>query len=175
MPFMKGRAPVRRTLQYLKNGALVFKNDVQVMIINYNTAHPPSRGLFNFQFWHIPQIQFKNPSLQILTMKNMTPTPFIQFILGSGEKVVMDTYNKDQQEIHDHIQKIFCKTKKPLSTNVIADNKVNPANFGHNCSRWCICEVPGQSPCSGFVPSPPEVMGKNTWQVLKQKEKEEEI
>lgn len=44
MPFMKGRAPVRRTLQYLKNGALVFKKNVQVMIINYNTGQQASKG-----------------------------------------------------------------------------------------------------------------------------------
>ncbi|XP_029633369.1 probable 28S ribosomal protein S25, mitochondrial isoform X1 [Octopus sinensis] len=174
MPFMKGRAPIRRTLQYLKNGALVFKKNVQVMIINYNTGHAASKGAYNFQFWHIPQIQYKNPKLQILTMKNMTPTPFIQFILDSGEKVVMDVYNKEQEEIHEHIRKIFCKTQNPLSTDATTkESNVHPANFGHGCSRWCICEVPGQVPCSGFVTTRPEVMGKNTWQVLKQKEKEE--
>lgn len=53
------------------------------------------------------------------------------------------------------------------------ENNIHPANFGHGCSRWCICEVPGQVPCSGFVTIHPDLMGKNTWQVLKQKEKEE--
>lgn len=38
--------------------------------------------------------------------------------------------------------------------------EVNPANFGYNCSRWCICEVPGQVPCPGFTPLPNEMRGK---------------
>ena len=33
-------------------------------------------------FWHLNQIQFKNPRTQILTLKDMTPTPFLTFILG---------------------------------------------------------------------------------------------
>ena len=31
-------------------------------------------------YWHLNQIQFKNPGTQILTLKNMTPNPFITFI-----------------------------------------------------------------------------------------------
>jgi hypothetical protein len=33
-------------------------------------------------FFNIPQIQYKNPWVQIVMFKNMTPTPFLQFYLG---------------------------------------------------------------------------------------------
>ena len=38
----------------------------------------------------------------------------------------------------------------------------NPANFGHNFDRQCICAVPGQIPCPGFKEMPKEMQGK--WQ-----------
>lgn len=34
---MKGRFPIRRTLQYLGQGDVVFKDTVKVMTVNYNT------------------------------------------------------------------------------------------------------------------------------------------
>lgn len=34
---MKGRFPIRRTLQYLSRGDVVFKGSVKVMTVNYNT------------------------------------------------------------------------------------------------------------------------------------------
>lgn len=34
---MKGRFPIRRTLQYLNRGDVVFKESVKVMTVNYNT------------------------------------------------------------------------------------------------------------------------------------------
>lgn len=34
---MKGRFPIRRTLQYLGRGEVVFKDSVKVMTVNYNT------------------------------------------------------------------------------------------------------------------------------------------
>uniref|UniRef100_A0A8Q3WKE3 Mitochondrial ribosomal protein S25 n=1 Tax=Homo sapiens TaxID=9606 RepID=A0A8Q3WKE3_HUMAN len=34
---MKGRFPIRRTLQYLSQGNVVFKDSVKVMTVNYNT------------------------------------------------------------------------------------------------------------------------------------------
>lgn len=37
MPFMKGRAPIRRTIEYLTSGNLVLKEQIKVLSINYNT------------------------------------------------------------------------------------------------------------------------------------------
>lgn len=37
MPFMKGRAPIRRTIEYLSSGKLVLKDKVKIFSVNYNT------------------------------------------------------------------------------------------------------------------------------------------
>lgn len=37
MPFMKGKAPIRRTMNYLNYGKLYLKNEIKVFCINYNT------------------------------------------------------------------------------------------------------------------------------------------
>lgn len=37
MPFMIGRAPVRRTIEYLNAGRLVLKDSIQIFSLNYNT------------------------------------------------------------------------------------------------------------------------------------------
>lgn len=34
---MKGRFPIRRTLEYLQKGDIVFKDRVKIMTVNYNT------------------------------------------------------------------------------------------------------------------------------------------
>lgn len=36
MPFMKGPAPIRRTLEYLGAGKLVLKDPIKVLTVNYN-------------------------------------------------------------------------------------------------------------------------------------------
>lgn len=35
-----------------------------------------------FVFFSVPQIQYKNPWVQIMMFKNMTPSPFLRFYLG---------------------------------------------------------------------------------------------
>lgn len=39
--------------------------------------------------------------------------------------------------------------------------------FGVGAKRWCICEVPGQVPCPGFVPLPKERTGKYQTAVIR--------
>lgn len=41
---MKGRFPIRRTLQYLGQGDVVFKESVKVMTVNYNTRGELGEG-----------------------------------------------------------------------------------------------------------------------------------
>uniref|UniRef100_A0A673U4X7 Small ribosomal subunit protein mS25 n=1 Tax=Suricata suricatta TaxID=37032 RepID=A0A673U4X7_SURSU len=79
---MKGRFPIRRTLQYLAQGDVVFKDSVKVMTVNYNTHGELGEGARKFVFFNIPQIQYKNPWVQIIMFKNMTPSPFLRFYLG---------------------------------------------------------------------------------------------
>lgn len=35
-----------------------------------------------FVFFTVPQIQYRNPWVQIMMFKNMTPSPFLRFYLG---------------------------------------------------------------------------------------------
>ncbi|XP_064604163.1 small ribosomal subunit protein mS25-like [Liolophura sinensis] len=161
MPFMKGKAPIRRTLNYLEKGRIVFKPKVKILAINYNTNHPPSKGTQQFVFWHLPQVQYKNPSVQCVTFKNMTPSPFIQVFLDGDEKVLVDTDSRSKDEILEHVNLIFGKTEKTLRDEAIAqEKKDNPANFGPTAARECMCEITGQVPCPAFKPLPRHMRGK---------------
>ncbi|XP_015730356.1 28S ribosomal protein S25, mitochondrial [Coturnix japonica] len=160
---MKGRFPVRRTLQYLSQGDVVFKSSVKVMTVNYNTAGEPSEGARKFVFFNIPQIQYKNPWVQIMLFRNMTPSPFLRFYLDSGEQVLVDVEDKTNKEITEHIKKILGKSKETLEKEERERGKLShPATFGPKKYhlRECMCEIEGQVPCPAFVPLPKEMRGK---------------
>nr|CAG4641275.1 EOG090X0FQ5 [Eulimnadia texana] len=161
MPFMKGAAPVRRTLQYLENCNLVLKNRVKIFTVNYNTHGDHHQGARDFVFWHLQQLQFKNPDVQVITFKNLTPSPFIRCYLEDGEQVLMDVDSKSKEEIFERVKRIICKTDDVLKMETkAAEKKDNPANFGRSCEKHCICEVPGQIPCPSVVPLPRSWRGK---------------
>lgn len=44
MPFMIGKAPIRRTLNYLKAGKLILKDEIQIFSVNYNTFGKHHKG-----------------------------------------------------------------------------------------------------------------------------------
>nr|XP_036879692.1 28S ribosomal protein S25, mitochondrial isoform X1 [Manis javanica] len=173
---MKGRFPIRRTLQYLGQGDVVFKDVVKVMTVNYNTHGKLGEGARKFVFFNIPQIQYKNPWVQIMMFKNMTPSPFLRFYLGkmskvrqeiwkadSGEQVLVDVETKSNKEIMEHIKKILGKNEKTLKEEEEEKKELShPAHFGPRkyCLRECICEVEGQVPCPRLVPLPKEMTGK---------------
>ncbi|KAG8229725.1 hypothetical protein J437_LFUL007900 [Ladona fulva] len=161
MPFMKGNAPIRRTLKYLEAGKLVFKEGVKIFSINYNTSGPHHKGARDFVFWYVPQIQYKNPEVQVITFKNMTPSPFIRCFLDSGKELLVDIDSRSKEEVHSHIRRVLCKTDEQLAQEAVAmEKKDNPANFGKGYARSCICEIPGQVPCPGVVPLPNHMRGK---------------
>uniref|UniRef100_A0A9L0J3M3 Small ribosomal subunit protein mS25 n=2 Tax=Equus TaxID=9789 RepID=A0A9L0J3M3_EQUAS len=160
---MKGRFPIRRTLQYLGQGDVVFKDSVKVMTVNYNTHGELGEGARKFVFFNIPQIQYKNPWVQIMMFKNMTPSPFLRFYLDSGEQVLVDVETKSNKEIMEHIKKILGKNEETLKKEEQEKKQLShPAHFGPRkyCLRECICEVEGQVPCPGLVPLPKEMTGK---------------
>jgi len=144
---MIGRAPIRRTMKYLESGLLKFQPEVRVLTVNYNINQKASVGAYEFQFWHFPQIKYRNPALQLLKFKNMTPTPFIQLLFINGDKMIIDVHGKSKVEIHNHLLETFCETEQEMAETI----KWNPGAFGYHCSRWCICELPGQVPCPSFV------------------------
>ncbi|KXJ81842.1 small ribosomal subunit protein mS25 [Aedes albopictus] len=166
MPFMKGKAPVRRSIQYLSAGRLALKEKIRVFSVNYNTYGDHHEGARDFVFWNIPQIQYKNPSVQVVTFKNMTPSPFIKCYYEDGKQILIDIDSKDRNEIMQHLVKVIGKTQETLKAEAkFAEKQDNPANFGVGCAKHCICEVPGQLPCPAVVPVPKHMRGKYIYQM----------
>ncbi|KAK7867681.1 hypothetical protein R5R35_011558 [Gryllus longicercus] len=162
MPFMKGPAPIRRTLKYLEAGKVILRDRVKILSVNYNTKGDHHHGARNFVFWHLPQLQYKNPDVQIITFKNMTPTPFIRCFFDSGDEMIIDIDSRTKDEIIDHLVKVVCKSEELLAAEALAkEKKDNPANFGFGCDKHCICDIPGQIPCPAVVPVPSHMRGKN--------------
>ena len=132
MPFMKGVAPIRRTTKYLTAGGLVFKERVKIMTVNFNDKHSEAhKGAQDFVYWNIPQVQYKNPDVQIVTMRNMTPSPFITCFLEDNSKVYFDVDSQSNKEIMDRLARTLGKTRETLDAEALAAaEKNNPANFG---------------------------------------------
>ncbi|KAL0125105.1 hypothetical protein PUN28_004328 [Cardiocondyla obscurior] len=165
MPFMKGLAPVRRTLKYLMSGKLILKDTIQILSINYNSRDEHHKGTREFIFWHLSQIQYKNPNVQIATFKDKTPSPFIKFYYEDGKTMLIDVDSKNKDEILEHLIKVVGKPKETLMNEYLTQQKKdNPANFGVGCDRSCICHVPGQIPCPGIVPLPDHMRYKIIYQ-----------
>lgn len=38
----------------------------------------------DFVFWNLPKLQYRNPNVQVVTFKNMTPSPFIRCYFGKS-------------------------------------------------------------------------------------------
>lgn len=108
---MKGRAPIRRTLNYLNSGQLVLKEKVKIFSVNYNTFGDHHHGARDFVFWNIPQIQYKNPNVQIVTFKNMTPSPFIRCYFEDGNQMLIDIDSKARDDIEQHLVKVVGKSR----------------------------------------------------------------
>ena len=67
MPFKRGLAPIRRSVDYLKKGPIVFKERVKVMTVNYNEEHrnipkyaklDQHKGARDFVFWNLQQVRY---------------------------------------------------------------------------------------------------------------------
>ncbi|KYQ50612.1 putative 28S ribosomal protein S25, mitochondrial [Trachymyrmex zeteki] len=171
MPFMIGKEPVRRTVKYLMAGKLILKDKIQIMSINYNIHGNHHRGTRDFVFWHLPQLQYKNPTVQMVTFRNMTPSPFIKCYYEDGKTMLIDVDSKSKDEILDHLLKVVGKPLNVLKEEAITqEKKDNPANFGVGCNRSCICHIPGQVPCPGIVPLPDHMRGKKMVERLQNKD-----
>lgn len=171
MVFMKGPAPWRRTIEYLEAGRLIFQDKVKIFSINYHDTLPESEGLKRFIFWHLAQIQYKNPQVQCIHMKNFSPTPYITVYQMDTDKklskIFMNCYKQKENEILERCIEIVGKTREQLERAQL----INRANFGENCKRFCICEVPGQISCPSFKQLPEFMTGK--YQMYKKDELEE--
>jgi small subunit ribosomal protein S25 len=171
MPFKKGVAAYRRTLDYLNSGRLVLKDKVKICAINYHETEPESDGLRRFVFWHLAQIKYKNPNVQCVQLKNIVKSPFITFhTVEDDEKInsiMVNCYKKKEDEILDYCIKLVGKTVAEIAQ----ETQTNQANFGEGCSRFCICQVDGQVACPRWKPLPLFMRGKYT--MYKKEELEE--
>ncbi|XP_017885431.1 probable 28S ribosomal protein S25, mitochondrial [Ceratina calcarata] len=161
MPFMIGRSPIRRTVNYLNAGRLILKNEIQIFSVNYNTHGDHHKGTRDFVFWHLSQVQYKNPNVQVITFKNMTPTPFITCYYDNGKRMLIDLDSRSKEDILHHLTKVVGKSSETLlQESITMKKKDNPANFGVGCLRSCMCLIPGQVPCPAIVPLPYHMRGK---------------
>ena len=178
--FMRGAAPWRNTLAYLESGNIIFRPIVRILTLNYTLEKPDSDGLRRFIFWHLAQIQYKNPTVQCVQFKNTTPTPFVSFYLSRSpsdnaasetstnnsndyEIVHMDCYKKTSNEINDSIRRVMGKSdlQQRIDSELTARLE-NPANFGKDCAHYCMCLVYGQMSCPGRKKLPESLRGKYT-------------
>lgn len=157
MPFLKGgREALTRTKKFLDAGKIILKNDIKIFSINYNPNLDISMGTNKFVTWHLPQIQFKNPHVQVSMFENLCPTPFIRCYFADGSEMLVNCSFRTQSEIHDHVKSIFGKTEAQLHQESIENQTiVNPAYFGYRYPRQCLCEVYGQVPCPSKKKPPP--------------------
>lgn len=161
MPFMIGRAPIRRTLKYLEAGELYLKSKIQIFSVNYNTYGENHQGTRDFVFWKIPQVQYKNPEVQIITFRNMTPTPFVKLYYEDGEQLLIDVDNKSKEQIMRHLVKVAGKSVREKDAESLTQRRMdNCANFGVGAKKSCMCVVFGQVPCPTTVPLPYHMRGK---------------
>ncbi|CAH8547646.1 unnamed protein product [Dicrocoelium dendriticum] len=150
MPFLKGgRLAITRTKKYLDSGRIILNDAVKIIAIHHVSDENISSGCMEFIKWFLPPLQFKNPNVQILTFKNICPTPFIQVFMENKEELMVDCSFRKSTEIYDHLKSILSKTQVSTATPTPNEEYLdNPANFGTNCSRQCICEIYRQVPCS---------------------------
>ncbi|UYV73547.1 MRPS25 [Cordylochernes scorpioides] len=117
-----------------------------------------------YTFWKVPQIMYKNPHVQVVNLVNQFPTPFIRCWMDNGDDVIIDVFNKSMEEIEEHMIKILGKTREQLREEREEQREINnPAFFGQQSLRHCICEIPGQMPCPALVEVPKYFTGSYYW------------
>ena len=62
-------------------------------------------------FWNLNQIQYKNPNVQVVTFKNLTPSPFVRCYFDDGRDMLIDIDSRDREEIIEHLCKVVGKSK----------------------------------------------------------------
>lgn len=120
-------------------------------------------GLREFYFWEVPRLAFQNPNMQIVRFIDQDPLPFIRIWLNNGTDVLFDCDMKDRKSILNQIIHTVGDTgasrmKQEQQEQEVTD--INPATFGINRSRGCMCDCPGQVPCPGLVNLPMRMRGK---------------
>ena len=101
-----------------------------------------------------------NPNVQIVRNLEMFPNPFIRCWLEDGRDVIFDCDSKTRHEILDQVNKVLGKTDQIKAMEKSITVEENPAIFGFQKKRWCMCSVPSQCPCPGVIQLPKNMRGK---------------
>jgi len=165
MPFLRGDMPLRRTLYYLKQGRWQLRNEVKVVMFGYHWKPlPRQKGAHDFLFWHLAQLQYHNPKIQFAKQQDLSVTPFALAFLGDGREVLFDLEFKKREEIVDILLKTLGKTELVLNREKSEKlQEKNPADFGVDCARQCLCEVQGQVACTSLLLAPDYMKGRWRW------------
>merc|ERR1711953_965065 len=105
MPFLKGRAALRRTQMWLEKGDIYLRNNIKIVACNFDPPHVDGpknthEGLDKFIFWHLPQLKYKNPNVQFVTFKYITPNPWLKFYSADERSFVVDCDGRSREDIH---------------------------------------------------------------------------
>lgn len=117
---------------------------------------------------YVPQIVFKNPRVSLFSFKNEGHTPHIKVYLADGSKLMVHCEDKRSEVILEELSSVSGKPEcvshhfqlahlDLLSSSQVqreqAKEEPNMANFGDRSKgQFCICEVPGQTPCPKLTP-----------------------
>eukprot|EP00794_Sanderia_malayensis_P006054 gene6055-6756_t len=148
----KGKFPYRRTIEFLSAGKLILKKSLRTITFSY-TTQDTGKGLKNFILRDVPQLQYKNPLVQMMTFRNATDFPQIKLYFDDGHKSMIDVDGKKADDILELVGMIGGATDSELQKRKEEKypGRTNPANFGRNGNFFCICEKPGQVPCSSKI------------------------
>jgi small subunit ribosomal protein S25 len=84
--------------------------------------------------------------------------------LDDGREVMFDLENKSKDEIVDIIQGTLGKSKLVKQREFLESMQdQNPAEFGNDCKRHCMCEIQGQVPCTSLINAPRYMKGRWRW------------
>ena len=107
-----GKFPFRRTFEFLNSGKLILKSDVKNVLLNYTTKQE-SLGLRNFIYKDVPQIQYKNRTVQITTTRNRLTYPVVHVFFGRYRKL----YDIILSQLHKQLRQEFTVTQLLLRSD----------------------------------------------------------
>jgi len=156
--------PKISTQDHFKNIPIEFISAVEVMIVYLPKIEHLTRsaeikqsfvGLAKFKNLYLNALTFNNPGVQILTLFNQTPTPYIEVHLDKKlhpEPIFIDCTKKGELDILKHLQRVFGKTKEQLQVEA-EKAKPKTETFGPasvlNITgnfRTCMTQAEGQFP-----------------------------
>ncbi|XP_046854410.1 28S ribosomal protein S25, mitochondrial-like [Xenia sp. Carnegie-2017] len=164
----KGRYPFRRTVEFLSSGKIVLKPNVKIVLLSYSHKEN-SKGIRNFIFKDVPQLQYKNPNVQFVTNKSEGKlSPRIDVFFDKNEHINIDVHNSKASEIFSKFEMVAAASESEIKEIVGKPPKyparLNPSNFGKFGHIYCICEKPGQVGCPSRT-SLPDANKPKWWQV----------